>query len=734
MNRFVVLGVLVAGCVSSSAVVCEDGTICPSTSMCDSIHHHGCIVQSQLDACSGMADGSTCSVPEVDASICDMGVCITATCGDGYRTGGEACDGTMFGAINNCKQLGFYDDVPLGCTDKCEVDQTVCTGFCGDGKVNGEELCDGALPTKTCVDFGYGAGLLQCSTNCGAALQSCVPFGWKRIDMPDVVQYLHALAANNVWVVGNNAMVQHYDGTTWSAVDVSACTTSIVSEVFALSSTDAVISTDQGVGVVTSAGCTLHPTSEPIVALWASSTSDVYFGGDSGLWHLNNGVWEQIDALPTQTIWGSSATDIYSSSDANTGDPSTQAVLRHFDGTWSTPAPVSGLYKIFQINGTSASDVYLAGGDDTGVPMVMHGSGTTWTNVLGTVSALGADPAWAVSVTPAANRLYVLGLDLSTFTGLLFSGKGDGWVNMALPLDSYPRPWGTSDGSVWTAATNTKHVYVLDGAALIETPSPPTGAGTLVVQHEDAAFALKAQPFGSPDLYTWDGAKWTDEEAATYAVEVIGGEVYASFSAFIQKRTGPGSWTVITGSLNSGFIAGTSDTDLHFGNATALRHWDGVNSTAVTMPFYVYGVWAASTTKAFAVGFMGGIAHWDGSTWTQVASPTTVTLTHVWGLSATDVYASGSDATGSVFLHYNGTTWAPFAVPPPESVIANIWGTGPNDLFIVGNEGLHRWDGTQWLPVATGSQYTPRTMSGVGDTLYISADDKLTQIVRTRAW
>lgn len=732
MNRFAVLAVLMTGCVSSSSIVCSDGEICPSSLMCDSIHH-GCITQSQLDQCNGMTDGTTCTPPDTDSGVCDMGVCIQATCGDGYRTTGEACDGTMFGTIKNCTQLGFYDDVPLACTNKCELDQSVCTGFCGDGKVNGQELCDGALPTKTCVDFGYGAGLLQCSTNCGAALQECVPFGWKRIDMPDIVQFLHAVAADNVWVTGDNAMVQHYDGTAWSAVDVSSCATGSISQVFAVSATDAVLVTTEGVAIVTAAGCTKYPTAEQINVLWASSITDVYFGADSGLWHLVSGAWQQVDALPTQTIWGSGPNDIYAESDSNTGDTSVQAVMRHYDGTWSSAAAVTGIQKILQISGTSSTDVYLAGYDASGVAVVMHGAGSTWTDILGPVPALGSS-AWAASVAVAADRVYVLALDLSTFSLLMVSGKGDGWVNMAIPLDTDSRPWGTAGGSVWAAASNTKHVYVLDGAALVETPSAPVRAGTLVVQHEDAAFALKGVPFGNTDLWTWDGATWTDEQASTFVVQIVGGEVYANFLGYIQKRNGPGDWTVVVASFNAGLIAGTSGTDLWYGTASTLRHWDGTNSSNFAMPFSVFGVWAASPTNAFAVGDMGDIAHWDGTAWTQVTSPTATVLTHVWGLSASDVYAAGSDGITSVFLHYDGSTWSLFPVQPPESAISNIWGTGPNDLFIGGNEGLHRWDGTHWLPVDFGSQYSLRAMSGLDDTLYISADDKVTQIVRTRAW
>jgi hypothetical protein len=730
MNRFIALAALMTGCVDSTAVVCEDGLICPPDAMCDS-RHHGCIVQSQLDSCNGIADGTTCTISVADDGACDSGVCLPAICGDAYRTGGEACDGSAFGSISNCKQLGYYDDVALGCTNKCELDDSVCTGFCGDGAVNGQELCDGALPTKSCVDFGYGAGLLQCSSNCGAALQSCVPFGWRRIDMPHNVRASHALASDNVWVVGDGTMVQHYDGSTWSNVDVSTCTAGNVYQVFALSSSDAVLMTDEGVAVVTGASCATYATTETINVLWASSPTDVYFGADTGLWHLASGSWQQVDALPTQSIWGSAANDVYASS----GDPSNssvQAVLRHYDGTWSSPAPITGLQMIFQISGTSASDVYAAGANASGLPVVMHKTTSTWTDVLGPVPFFGTS-AVAVGVTKAGSRVFVTGLDLSILRGGMVSGRGDGWVNMAMPPDG-TIPSGTPDGSVWVAAPQTNHVYVLDGAGLIETPALPRPPFHFAVQREDTAFALVTLMFfGNPSLFTWDGSTWTLEQSDVFAVHVAGANVFANFGGQVQMRTGPGSWTAITamGVPSANILEGTSSSDLWYGGTSTLRYWNGSTPTVYAMPFTVYGVWAASPTQAFAVGYMGGIAQWNGSTWTQVAaSPTTTSLQTIWGTSATDVYAAGA----GVFLHYDGVTWSTFPVQPPESLVVSIWGTGPNDLFVVGNEGLHRWDGMRWLPVATGSDFALRGMGAIDDTLYISADDKVTQIVRTRAW
>jgi hypothetical protein len=56
----------------------------------------------------------------------------------------------------------------------------------------------------------------------------------------------------------------------------------------------------------------------------------------------------------------------------------------------------------------------------------------------------------------------------------------------------------------------------------------------------------------------------------------------------------------------------------------------------------LYGVWGASSSNVFAVGSQGTILHYDGSTWSTMASGTTSwELTAVWGASASDVYSVG---------------------------------------------------------------------------------------------
>ena len=59
----------------------------------------------------------------------------------------------------------------------------------------------------------------------------------------------------------------------------------------------------------------------------------------------------------------------------------------------------------------------------------------------------------------------------------------------------------------------------------------------------------------------------------------------------------------------------------------------------------------------FTVGDGGTILHYDGNTWTTMATPSVVhELFDIWGSSDSDVYAVGSFS--GVIFRYDGSTWS----------------------------------------------------------------------------
>jgi len=167
---------------------------------------------------------------------------------------------------------------------------------------------------------------------------------------------------------------------------------------------------------------------------------------------------------------------------------------------------------------------------------------------------------------------------------------------------------------------------------------------------------------------------------------------------------------------------------------TALAlHWDGTRWTQVTVPFPagalgtgLSGVSADSPTDAWAVGdysvkSTGGqetlALHWNGTTWTRVATPTpkgTVFrfLNGVAARAPTDAWAVGADSSNNapitLILHWDGTAWTQVPSPDPGGNNGNrlfgVAATSASDAWAVGDYNsrttssdliLH-WNGTSW--------------------------------------
>jgi hypothetical protein len=192
---------------------------------------------------------------------------------------------------------------------------------------------------------------------------------------------------------------------------------------------------------------------------------------------------------------------------------------------------------------------------------------------------------------------------------------------------------------------------------------------------------------------------------------------------------------------------------------TLIEHWNGSAWTVVASPDpgsagnFLTGVQAASPTDIWAVGsfipgpdLSGGIStlivHWNGTSWTQVASPSPRLVNQLDGvrvLSASDAWAVGDtgDSCCTLFtpaqtpdppppetliLHWNGTRWARVASPSPGSINQlhavsalsrrDAWAVGGTDI---GTLILH-WNGSRWAQVASPVKPPGGSLAGVGAT------------------
>ena len=103
------------------------------------------------------------------------------------------------------------------------------------------------------------------------------------------------------------------------------------------------------------------------------------------------------------------------------------------------------------------------------------------------------------------------------------------------------------------------------------------------------------------------------------------------------------------------------------------------------------------------------MAHWDGKSWSQHASPTMAPLGGIAGTlvgragvapSARDLWAVGADG---MILHFDGNAWKQQPSPTTQGLFAVRAEDGSN-AWAVGEKGtiLH-WDGKQWASSVSGT-------------------------------
>ena len=117
-------------------------------------------------------------------------------------------------------------------------------------------------------------------------------------------------------------------------------------------------------------------------------------------------------------------------------------------------------------------------------------------------------------------------------------------------------------------------------------------------------------------------------------------------------------------------------------------------------PFIMFSdlraVWGYSASDVWAVGATPSaslILHYDGTSWTSVASPNVGVLNGVWGVASDDVWAVGDNG----ILRWNGSVWSQ-VVGLPIGLAKAVSGTNSNDVWVAaGGNGIWHWNGSNWL-------------------------------------
>ncbi|MCZ7683410.1 MAG: hypothetical protein M5U28_33345 [Sandaracinaceae bacterium] len=216
------------------------------------------------------------------------------------------------------------------------------------------------------------------------------------------------------------------------------------------------------------------------------------------------------------------------------------------------------------------------------------------------------------------------------------------------------------------------------------------------------------------NVFHYDGAGWHA------AVGAAGPTVWAAgprdvFTAAFEVRYFDGSgWGSLVGSPDAiRALGGTRGDDVWALTGLGLHHYDGHRWTrGPALSGEVWDVWAASETELF-VTVDSAVLHFVDDRPTRVEPAGTWPLYSVSGASRSDVFVAGGskrDLVG-VVAHFDGSTWTDIS-PPGASVILDVWAAGGGRAFAIDYTGaLLRYDGAAWttFPPLARSSASPCT-------------------------
>jgi len=296
------------------------------------------------------------------------------------------------------------------------------------------------------------------------------------------------------------------------------------------------------------------------------------------------------------------------------------------------------------------------------------------------------------------------------------------------------QPMGTTDGSFPDGARN------VGGGIRIFFSSGPTvtgGSGTVTVANPDSVLDVTgpSQPAYIYEELLAGGAtsaskNWQFNVPAT----VTSFSFQVQVSANVPQVGGVLRYRQDGAGLNAVSCLNAS---LCFavGNLGTIRVWNGSTwsfmGSGTTAD--LQGVTVFSSTAAMAVGSSGTVLRWNGTYWKPLTSGVSTTLRGVWCAAATDCFIVGFANT---IRRWDGTNFNTLTQPFNEDLYA-VWGTANNNVYLAGNMGLlMRWDGAQWNDTEINTIAPHRGIWGSGptDVYVVSGDDPSQPGVSGQIW
>jgi hypothetical protein len=522
----------------------------------------------------------------------------------------------------------------------------------------------GASPGSPPTLFAVSFGAANVSTNPNSP--NFQPVGqlviyqngtWRRFDGPAGASSFFSVAgfaANDVYVGGTNGLY-HFDGSAFSqaATVPTGVGVSSVAVTGSQAATKLVIAGTQTGIVWIGSGSSFTRYTTPLSVGGGAATASVIDGvcinsateafasarNGGGLLRFDGTNWTSVPATLTAgkvdlQCLGPGQVYVTNQGSGN---------LLKWNGTGWTSLPVpSGINgRSLNFGVVSANDIYAVGDSGNTNRAYYHFDGSTWREVARTsFNGFYQQHPW---VDPSGGAMYVgsspngsMRIDKVTSSGMSVVSYSPALRGVSMPGTTTAFVVGgnyllaRSNGSGWTV------------------DAPPGGTPTnLMLEGVWSDGASNAWAVGqSSAIAHWDGARWTVVSDARRPAASPADNYNAAWS------TGGNVW-----------IAGDASIIRCTPSAPPAGAVISCAADAVSGSGPFYAIWGTSATNAFAVGANGRILHFDGKSWSAMASPTTGRLGAVGGTGPNDVWAIGD----TIALHYDGTKWS----PATRSLLAN---------------------------------------------------------------
>ncbi|MDY6834696.1 MAG: hypothetical protein SVY53_07875 [Chloroflexota bacterium] len=285
------------------------------------------------------------------------------------------------------------------------------------------------------------------------------------------------------------------------------------------------------------------------------------------------------------------------------------------------------------------------------------------------------EDVWGTSGTD----VFALGHDWRLGTNVILHYDGSAWTPMQMDITEQLRGiWGSSPNNVFAAGLRSTILHY-DGSVWTPVYESTGSTANLNAIWGSSPTDVFAVGEGGIILH-FNGTVWTQMDSGlpnrgAISLEAIWGT--SSENVFVvgydlgydEKVNDDGSRSYTTVGPRIGLIL----------------HYDGETWTTIaSQPSILYSVWGSSSDNVFAVGEDGTILHYDGDKWNSMISDADSWLKGVWGSSPDNVFAVGY---GGTILHYDGSVWA--RIELPEDITGYgfhaVWGSSASDIFFAGS-------------------------------------------------